>query len=72
MYQDLLLDHLAKSNQNEQKPIDKRFQGIYKPEENSSSSSSDDEQEKFGYKKLSTRKKQKLINYLFLEINSSR
>ena len=33
---------------------------------------SDDEQEKFGYKKLSTRKKQKLINYLFLEINSSR
>ncbi len=71
MYQDLLYEHFTKLNQSENKIKDKRFQAIYKPEDNSSSSS-DDEQEKFGAKKLSTRKKQKLINYLFLEINSSR
>jgi hypothetical protein len=69
MYQDLLLEHLNKSNTITK---DTRFQGIYKPDENSSSSSSDNEQEKFGSKKLSNRKKQKLINYLFLEINISR
>lgn len=69
MYKDLLLEHLNKSNYISK---NNRFQGIYKPEDNSSSSSSDDEQEKFGSKKLSNRKKQKLINYLFLEINISR
>jgi hypothetical protein len=70
MYQDLLLEHLNKPSK--AVTIDKRFQGIYKPEENSSSSSSDEDQVKFGCKKLSTRKKEKLINYLFLEINISR
>ena len=71
MYKDLLLDNLNKNKENNIIK-DKRFQGIYKPEENSNSSSSDEEQEKFGSKKLSERKKQKLINYLFLEINTSR
>ena len=69
MYEDLLKEHLINKTQNF---IDKRFQGIYKSEENSSSSSSDDEQDKFGTKKLSDRKKGKLINYLFVEINASR
>ena len=71
MYQDLLIEHLNKIKENTN-IIDKRFQGIYKPDENSSSSSSDDEQNKFGSKKLSNRKKQKLINYLFKEIDISR
>ena len=70
MYQDLLLEHLNKPSKTV--TTDKRFQGIYKPEENSSSSSSDEDQVKFGCKKLSTRKKEKLINYLFLEISISR
>ena len=69
MYKDLLLEHINKTNTISK---DQRFQGIYKPDENSSSSSSENEQEKFGSKKLSNRKKQKLINYLFLEINISR
>ena len=47
-----------------------RFAGIYKGEE-ISSSSSDDEQT-LGSKKLSQRKSQKLLNYLLVEINSSR
>jgi hypothetical protein len=68
MYEDLLREHLNKINNFS---TDKRFQGIYKPEENSSSSS-DDEQEKFGSKNLSSRKKEKLMNYLFVEINASR
>ena len=71
MLKDLLFEALNKNKENHIK-TDRRFQGIYKPEENSSSSSSDEEQEKFGSKKLSERKKQKLINYLFLEINTSR
>lgn len=69
MYKDLLLEHINKTNTISK---DQRFQGIYKPDENSSSSSSEDEQEKFGSKKLSNRKKQKLIDYLFFEINISR
>lgn len=69
MYQDLLREQIEKCNQI---PKDKRFQGIYKPDESSSSSSSDEEQDKFGSKKLSKRKKQKLLNYLFVEINCSR
>jgi len=67
MYQDLIKEKIFQINQ---EPKEKRFQGIYKPD--SSSSSSDDEQEKFGSKKLSNRKKQKLINYLFVEIDISR
>ena len=69
MYKDLLLEHINKTNTISK---DQRFQGIYKPDENSSSSSSENEQEKFGSKKLSNRKKQKLIDYLFFEINISR
>ncbi len=68
MYEDLLREHLNTINNIQ---IDERFQGIYKPEEKSSSSS-DDEQDKFGSKNLSSRKKEKLINYLFGEINTSR
>ena len=47
-----------------------RFSGIYKPEDSSSSSS--DEETTFGSRKLSYRKSQKLLNYLLVEINSSR
>ena len=71
MYQDLLIEHLNKVKENKD-IIDKRFKGIYKPDENSCSSSSDDEQDKFGSKKLSNRKKQKLFNFLFMEIDISR
>ena len=71
MYQDLLIDHLNKIKEN-RNIVDKRFHGIYKYEENSSSSSSDDEPDKFGSKKLSNRKKQKLISYLFMEIDISK
>ena len=67
MYKDLIKEQIFQTNQ---EPKVKRFQGIYK--QDSSSSSSDDEQEKFGSKKLSYRKNQKLINYLFVEIDISR
>jgi len=56
--------------QYEIKKEETRFDGIYKGEE-ISSSSSDDEQT-LGSKKLSQRKSQKLLNYLLVEINSSR
>lgn len=47
-----------------------RFSGIYKPDETSSSSS--DEETTLGSRKLSSRKSQKLLNYLLVEINSYR
>ena len=51
---------------------DRRFDAIYGPENNSSSSDSEDEQSKFGNKKLSIKKKEKLISYLFYQINITR
>ena len=76
MYIDLLKAHYniqeTKKTTNIISPKkDSRFDGIYNPEENISSSSSDEEQT-FGSKKLSNRKSQKLLNYLLVEINSSR
>ena len=75
MYIDLLKAHY--NIKNEQKIELKnetgktsRFSGIYKREEGSSSSS--DEESTFGNRKLSSRKRQKLLNYLLVEINSSR
>jgi hypothetical protein len=75
MYIDLLKAHY--NTKNEEKMEIKyetektsRFSGIYKPEEGSSSSS--DDESTFGYRKLSPRKSQKLLNYLLVEINSSR
>ena len=75
MYIDLLKAHY--NVKNEQKIEIKyemgktsRFSGIYKPEEDSSSSSDDDST--LGSRKLSSRKSQKLLNYLLVEINSSR
>ena len=75
MYIDLIKAHY--NVKNEQKIEIKnetgktsRFSGIYKPEEGSSSSS--DEESTFGNRKLSSRKSQKLLNYLLVEINSSR
>ena len=69
MYKDLILEHLNKPNTN---IPEKRFQGIYEVDEKSNSSSSEEDEVKFGSKKLSKRKKEKLINYLFFEINVSR
>ena len=76
MYIDLLKDHYniqspEKTTFTSLVKKDSRFEGIYKPEENISSSSSDEEQT-LGSKKLSNRKSQKLLNYLLVEINSSR
>ena len=75
MYIDLLKAHY--NVKNEQKIEIKyemgktsRFSGIYKPDEESSSSSDDDST--LGSRKLSSRKSQKLLNYLLVEINSSR
>ena len=73
MYIDLLKEKLniKEEELGEEKPKDMtRFSGIYKPEEISSSSS--DEEQTLGSKKLSNRKSQKLLNYLLLEINTSR
>ena len=72
MYIDLLKAHCNEIKKEEIKKEKKesRFSGIYKPDE-ISSSSSDDEQT-LGSKKLSQRKSQKLLNYLLVEINSSR
>ena len=75
MYIDLLKAHYnVKNEQKVEMEYDigktSRFSGIYKPEEGSSSSS--DEESTFGNKKLSSRKSQKLLNYLLVEINSSR
>ena len=73
MFLDLLK---AKLNINEEKLGEEkqkdmtRFSGIYKADEISSSSS--DEEQTLGSKKLSNRKSQKLLNYLLLEINTSR
>ena len=73
MYLDLLKEKLniKEEELEEEKPKDMtRFSGIYKPEEISSSSS--EEEQTLGSKKLSNRKSQKLLNYLLLEINTSR
>ena len=76
MYIDILKAHYKAKNE-EQISINydtqnsSRFSGIYKPDE-ISSSSSDDGETTFGSRKLSTRKSQKLLNYLLVEINSSR
>ena len=75
MYIDLLKSHYnIKKEENIEIKLDKtnksRFSGIYKPEEESSSSS--DDESTFGTRKLSSRKSQKLLNYLLVEINSSR
>jgi len=77
MYKDLLIEYFSNTNQIKNQsqtslPKEKRFQGIFKSEPISSSSSSDDDQVKLGEKVLSSRKKQKIINYLFNEINISR
>ena len=75
MYIDLLKSHFnVKKEENIEIKYNigknSRFSGIYKPEEESSSSSDDDST--FGTRKLSSRKSQKLLNYLLVEINSSR
>ena len=75
MFIDLLKAHFyTKKEENIEIKFDKtnksRFSGIYKPEEGSSSSS--DEESTFGNRKLLSRKSQKLLNYLLVEINSSR
>ena len=75
MYIDLLKAHYNIKNEEKmeikyEKGKTSRFSGIYKPEEGSSSSS--DEDSTFGNRKLSSRKSQKLLNYLLVEINSSR
>ena len=73
MYLDLLKEKLniKEEELGEEKQKDMtRFSGIYKPEEISSSSS--EEEQTLGSKKLSNRKSQKLLNYLLLEINTSR
>ena len=75
MYIDLLKEHYnIKNTEKIEIGLDRedtsRFSGIYKPDETSSSSS--DEESTLGSRKLSSRKSQKLLNYLLIEINSSR
>lgn len=75
MYIDLLKSHLNIKNEElailkTPKETTTRFSAIYKGEEESSSSS--DEEQTLGSKKLSNRKSQKLLNYLLVEINTSR
>ena len=75
MYIDLLKEHYnIKNAEKIEIGLDRedtsRFSGIYKPDETSSSSS--DEESTLGSRKLSSRKSQKLLNYLLIEINSSR
>ena len=72
MFIDLLKQHF--NTKKEEKKIEStkktRFSGIYKSEDISSSSS--EEEQSLGSKKLSNRKSQKLLNYLLVEINTSR
>lgn len=72
MFIDLLKSHFnTKKEEIEiESPKKTRFSGIYKSEDISSSSS--EEEQSLGSKKLSNRKSQKLLNYLLVEINTSR
>ena len=72
MFIDLLKSHFntKKEEKKIESPKKARFSGIYKSEDISSSSS--EEEQSLGSKKLSNRKSQKLLNYLLVEINTSR
>lgn len=71
MFKDLLGLKRTKPESSEDK--NNRFRGIYSPDDsNSSDSESEDSQKQFGAKKLSSTKKNKIIRFLFVEINISR
>ena len=71
MFKDLLELKRSKPESSEDK--NSRFRGIYSPDDsNSSDSESEDSQKQFGAKKLSPTKKNKIIRFLFVEINKSR
>lgn len=71
MFKELIESNITKFQSPENK--NNRFKGIYSPDDSKSSDSeSEDSQKQFGEKKLSSTKKNKIIEFLFVEINISR